>query len=362
MLRVLLAAFVAFAATGQQPRALARPDVEFKVFQFPPNMIPRIDGNIDDWAIVPDDYVVGTDQLADYSGRRPLGQKADPKSLDVKVRVGWVKGMNKLYFCYEAYDNYWDMYYRRGDIFEVLVDADLSGGNVIQGPYYKGIDNYFNYQGVYGQNYHIFTPPGEGRDWAFVWGCQPWINDLPWANHAYNYNFKEGEGGKLILEFMITPFDYAPYDGPARAVESKLVENTIIGLTWTIIDYDAGRDHNNLNDDDGFYSISHHKQPYMDASACCAFRLMPLLPELKEPIHAEWSFKVIDMDRRLVAFKDESYGDITSWFWEFDDGTTSTEQHPIHTYTMAGEFVVTLTVKGPAGTAKRIKVRDVAVK
>lgn len=24
------------------------------------------------------------------------------------VRVGWVKGINKLYFLYEAYDDFWD--------------------------------------------------------------------------------------------------------------------------------------------------------------------------------------------------------------------------------------------------------------
>ena len=38
------------------------------------------------------------------------------------------------------------------------------------------------------------------------------------------------------------------------------------------------------------------------------------------------------MDRRLVAFKDNSAGDITSWKWDFGDGTASTEQNPIHQY------------------------------
>ena len=94
------------------------------------------------------------------------------------------------------------------------------------------------FKGVHAQNYHIFTPPGEGRDWAMVWGCQPWIRELPYANYAYSYDFKEGESGRLVLEFWITPFDYAPYDGPVRAVESKLEENKIIGLSWSILDYD----------------------------------------------------------------------------------------------------------------------------
>jgi hypothetical protein len=43
--------------------ALDQPGTVFKVFQFPANMIPRIDGNEDDWAIVPDSYAIGIDQL-----------------------------------------------------------------------------------------------------------------------------------------------------------------------------------------------------------------------------------------------------------------------------------------------------------
>jgi len=43
--------------------ALARPDVEFKVFQFPADRIPRIDGNPDDWSLVPDSCAIGMDPL-----------------------------------------------------------------------------------------------------------------------------------------------------------------------------------------------------------------------------------------------------------------------------------------------------------
>ena len=69
------------------------------------------------------------------------------------------------------------------------------------------------------------------------------------------------------------------------------------------------------------------------------------------------------MDRRVVAFKDESYGNITSWTWDFGDGTLSHEQHPIHVYKEPGlHYVVVLTVNGPDGAARMSKVWDVAVK
>ena len=65
--------------------ALERPGVEFKIFQFPPDQIPRIDGQTDDWAMVPKDYIIGMDQLSDTVGGR--GTNYNRADLDVQVRV-----------------------------------------------------------------------------------------------------------------------------------------------------------------------------------------------------------------------------------------------------------------------------------
>lgn len=331
----------------------------YKIFQFPANQIPRIDGNDEDWKIVPDSYAVGIDQLWDDSRKH---EKADPKNLDVKVKVGWVKGMNRLFFLYEAYDDYWDFSLPglHNDTFELVVDGDQSGGPFIDRFHPNKdlniMDAYFSFHGVHTQNYHIFTP-AEGKDWTLVWGSQPWIKDLPYANAAYNYNFKPGESGKLILEFWITPFDYAGNE-PSRAVESILTENKNIGLCWAIIDYDdVNKESNN-----GFWNLSKEHTMYGNASYLLPFKLMPLEKQFKKPIEANWTFKVIDMNRRIVAFIDQSEGEINSWKWDFGDGTTSEEQNPIHQYKEAGKYVVVLWVEGPAGKSRRSKVWDVAVK
>ena len=341
--------------------ALERPGVEYKIFQFPANQIPRIDGKTDDWAIVPETYSIGMDQLKETV--KGLGFRYDPKDLDLKVKVGWVKGMNRLYFLYEAYDNYWDFRRsdRHNDIFELVVDGDLSGGPLIADLHpnkaiSKG-DAFFNFHGVHAQNYHIFTPAPD-RDWAFVWGCQPWIRDLPWANAAYDYNFKHGESGKLVLEFFITPFDYAPFEGPERAVESKLTENKVIGMSWSVLDYDDV----DAPDLRGFWNLSHKTTMYGDANDLVAFRLMPLDKKFRKPLEAQWSYRILDLDRRLVSFQDLSYGEIRSWRWDFGDGTSSAEQHPIHKYGQAGEYIVTLFVEGPQGKAQWTKVRDIVMK
>ena len=366
-----IGAWACFVSVG----ALEKPDVTYKIFQFPADQIPRIDGNTDDWAMVPERYVVGTDQLRDDSGKHP---KPDPKTLDVRVRVGWVKGLNRLYFLYEAYDDYWDFSQPglHNDTFEIVVDGDASGGPLIDKGHKEfwtadrvgeaaaapdariSVDEaHWAIHGVQAQNYHVFTP-AVNKDWCLAWGAPSWVKELPWSNAAYSYHFKPGEPGKLVLEFWITPFDYAGPEGPQRAVESVMAENKIIGLSWAIIDYDDVKAGGN----NGFWNLSPRHTMYGHASELCAFRLMPLEPQFLKKIEAQWTFKVVDMDRRLVAFKDLSVGKVSSWKWDFGDGGTSSDQHPLHTYEKPGNYVVVLDIEGPDGSSRRSKVWDVQLK
>ena len=342
--------------------ALDRTNEVFKIFQFPPDKIPTIDGDTNDWNIVPESYVIGSDQLVDDNGRH---QWTDPSTPKIRVRTGWVKGLNRLYFLYEADDDYWDFSLPglHNDTFEIVVDGDLSGGPLI-GPfmpatnYLSPWEAYLTLQGAHAQNYHIFTP-AEGKDWCMVWGPEQWVKELPFANAAQKYDFQPGQPGHLVLEFWITPFDYAGAEGPQRAVESVLKENKIIGLSFALIDYD---DVNSGGTNNGFWNLSRHHTMYGQADYLCAFKLMPLEPQFQKPISAQWSFQVVDMDRRHVAFKDLSAGNITSWKWDFGDGETSMEQNPLHAYKNPGHFVVVLDVEGPAGTSRMAKVWDVVVK
>lgn len=351
----MLALLGALAACAGAPPAAPGGDAPaFRVFQFPADAIPRIDGDASDWAMVGKDYAIGTPALAadDGSGRKP-----DPKSLDVSVRVGWVKGLNRLYFLYEARDDYWNFNAPglTNDIFELVVDGDRSGGPLIGRfrPDLKPEEAWFGFQNIHAQNYHIFTPAGD-KDWAMAWGPQAsWIKRLPWSNIAYRYDFKPGQPGRLVMEFWITPFDHADPDDPAKSVETRLSEDKLLAMAWAVIDDDGpGRR--------GFWNLSPHHTMYGQASELCPFRLMPLEPSLAKPIAADWSFRIVDRARRVVAFHDDSTGKPTRWKWDFGDGQTSAEQHPVHAYATPGKFVVTLEVEGAAGTAKLSRIWDVS--
>ena len=52
-----------------------------------------------------------------------------------------------------------------------------------------------------------------------------------------------------------------------------------------------------------------------------------------------------------VLFNDTSTGNITTWSWDFGDGTGSSLQNPSKTYDIAGNYTVTLQVTNPAGAS-----------
>lgn len=62
---------------------------------------------------------------------------------------------------------------------------------------------------------------------------------------------------------------------------------------------------------------------------------------------AQFSADVLSGEPPLqVQFTDESVGEIQSWTWDFGDGTSSTQQHPSHTYQNAGFYTVKLIASG----------------
>lgn len=330
----------------------------FKIFQFPQHQIPRIDGEFSDWDLVPEKYAVGIDQMKEDEGKHDAPNK---ETLDIKVKVGWVKGLNRLYFLYEAYDDFWDFTNPglEADIFEVVVDGDASGGPFIDRFHpnedLSNWEKFYGYHGVHAQNYHIFTP-AEDKSWCLAWGSQPWIKDFPYANSAYSYDFKHGESGKLQLEFYITLYDFASPQGVHLSVESKLYENKEIGLCWAVIDYDG-----NSKSKDGFWNLSPHHTMYGNASLLRRFKLMPAEQEFVSEPKADWTFNIIDHHKRIVSFKDNSTGNILKWKWDFGDGKSSEQQNPIHTYAEGGQYIVTLHIETRNGTGKMTKVWDITL-
>ncbi len=69
-----------------------------------------------------------------------------------------------------------------------------------------------------------------------------------------------------------------------------------------------------------------------------------------------------------VSFRDSSTTcgvEIVQWRWDFGDGTTSTEQHPVHAYTQNGEYIAQLTIFDNIGNSitrsKRVVINGISV-
>ena len=62
-----------------------------------------------------------------------------------------------------------------------------------------------------------------------------------------------------------------------------------------------------------------------------------------------------------VSFTDNSTGSPASWKWYFGDGTNSTDQNPVHTYSKAGKYSVTLSASNAAGSSSVTKSSYIVV-
>ena len=62
-----------------------------------------------------------------------------------------------------------------------------------------------------------------------------------------------------------------------------------------------------------------------------------------------------------VSFTDESTGSPGSWLWDFGDGSTSTQQNPVHTYSTSGTFSVSLAIGSGTSTDKKTRLNYIEV-
>ena len=138
---------------------------------------------------------------------------------------------------------------------------------------------------------------------------------------------------------------------------TQLKEGAEIGLSWVVLDYDD--ENAGANGYRSFNNLSESTDVHSDADRLRRFKLMPLeKPELQ----ARWSFNIPDRKVREVHFHDASVGAVENWLWDFGDGNTSTEQHPIHKYEQGGlKYVVTLQVEGSGETSSLARIWEVSL-
>ena len=330
----------------------------YKIYQFPDDRLPVLDGDLSDWAMVPESYIIDTSHIFDSVNGN--GFNVAPDDLDIQVIVGWSNSTNRIYFMVRKYDDFHNFnrpnlaQIQGDDIFEIVIDADHSQSNcfTVASEWKPGQEKL---QSVYEQNYHTFIPPRHGI-LTWIWGIPRWLEEKPYSDGYCKFDGKHGDGGWLTLEWYITPYNYASHLGPEKSAVADLEEGDTIGLSFCLIDWDESEENY-----DGFYNLSHDTRFIQSAEFLPDFKLMPVEGLPTDTPKANFTYELDRTDpraekSRLVKFINNSTGNITSYHWDFGDGTTSTEKEPEYDFNAMTHPTVTLTVTGPKGQDSTLRI------
>ncbi|MCB9016582.1 MAG: carboxypeptidase regulatory-like domain-containing protein [Lentimicrobiaceae bacterium] len=186
---------------------------------------------------------------------------------------------------------------------------------------------------------HLNTPAIEGQAYHIFYSSQGSATSAPYA--ALDHDVTSGYGPETMTIYQMFNGTYQYYihnysESPAITISQAVLQiynqNGLIqtlqvptsgtGLYWYVCD---------INGANGQITIKNTIQ----ANAPGTFK--ETYPE-KENNHGLLNSK-----------------NITSWLWNFGDGTTSTLQNPSHTYNTAGTYNVSLTVNGASGSDTETK-------
>ncbi|MDP8313809.1 MAG: PKD domain-containing protein [Candidatus Celaenobacter antarcticus] len=155
----------------------------------------------------------------------------------------------------------------------------------------------------------------------------------------------------------IADFYASPLEG-VKPLEVVFTDSSEVGPSGAVIiswEWDFNNDgtiDSNIPNTTNTYTSSGHYTVSLtvtDINEESDTKIVQNMIEVWEPPIADFSaYPPLEGEPPLeVEFTDESTpgsGDIISWYWEFGDDSTSTEQYPIHTYTEEGYYDVTLTI------------------
>lgn len=178
---------------------------------------------------------------------------------------------------------------------------------------------------------HLGTPEIEGATYHIYYSSQGNATAAPYA--ALDHDVTEGYGPETmtIYDFFSGTykyyiFDYTGGETPITASQAVVqiynqnglmntlqVPNSGTGRYWYVCD---------INGDNGQITI---RNVIMEDSPYASKDLMPAKPA-------------------------KNSTNITSWLWNFGDGSTSTAQNPSHTYSINGTYTVSLTVTDHTGS------------
>jgi PKD repeat protein len=155
-----------------------------------------------------------------------------------------------------------------------------------------------------------------------------------------------------VLEFWITPFNYAHPDGPQVSALAELAPGDTIGMGYAILDWDKDE-----SEGAHFWALADTVLMYCNADFLADFVLAPLEQRLERLPLVDFRSRAPQVDDpRAIQFANHTKGEVADFLWDFGDGENSAEQEPLHRYGAPGSYTVTLEAKNQWGTYRKRKV------
>ena len=246
MIPILLILVVGLAATAGAHDPAGE---VFHAVQFPDEAVPVIDGNLDDWALVPEKYSIRTDTL--FSPDQSLGDVDrggyDPDDINIWHRVGFSATTGRLYFSSTVFDDYHSSDREDpgslwlDDSWEVRINASMllyNAPNEWTGPPFRFIYSYAvpPREGIYQR-----MMPGEEYEWM--------LNRV-----EFGWSFTgamTGTGGSTyVYELSTTPV-MTLYESANETEFLDVEEGTVVHFNIGVIDVDGPG-----YDLDGYWTVS----------------------------------------------------------------------------------------------------------
>jgi len=166
-------------------------------------------------------------------------------------------------------------------------------------------------------------------------------------------------------------FTASPVTGEAPLAVSFVDESTpgntaIAEWYWNFGDASTGtaQDPMHTYNSVGQYTVTLRVVDANSESVTTQHRLITVTAPPVKPTAAFSATPTSGVSPLAVQFTDESLaGDraITTWRWDFGDGTRSTLRNPTHTYDDLGSYEVTLTVSNSAGESTTVQTDLITV-